>query len=49
MPGCASGLTYGLHFGSFFGFTNPILRILTGNPQKGTTMETIGNAWDVRI
>ena len=27
----------------FFGLTNSILRILKGNPKKGTTMETTGN------
>ena len=26
----------------FFGLTYSILRILKGNPQKGTTMETVG-------
>ena len=28
----------------FFGLTKSILRILKGNPQKGTTMETIGTS-----
>ena len=27
----------------FFALTDSILRILKGNPQNGTTMETIGN------
>ena len=29
-------------FGLTFGLTKSILRIRKGNPQKGTTMETIG-------
>ena len=29
----------------FFGLTNFILRIPKGNPQKGTTMDTIGISW----
>ena len=28
----------------FFGLANSILRILKGNPKKGTTMETFGSS-----
>ena len=34
-----------LHCSSLFGLTNSILRILKGNPKKGTTIETIGSLW----
>ena len=34
--------TYSLHCSSFFGLTSFIVRTRTGNPKKGTTMETIG-------